>query len=92
MEVGTLLDAAIYALGGLTLLSLVRVVVGPEPEDRMIGLNMVASQILAILVLAVVRTDRAIFLDVALVYALLGFLGMLAIARALRRGGEEERR
>ncbi len=83
MDSTVILDAAIYCLMGVTVLSLVRVIIGPEPEDRMIGLNLTASQVLAILVLAAVKLDRAIFLDVALVYAILGFIGILAIARSM---------
>ena len=83
MDVSVILDAAIYCLLGVTILSLVRVVIGPEPEDRMIGLNLTASQVLAILVLSAVKLDRAIFLDVALVYTILGFVGILAIARSV---------
>jgi multicomponent Na+:H+ antiporter subunit F len=85
MDATVILDTAIYCLLGVTILSLIRMVIGPEPEDRMIGLNLTASQVLAILVLAAVKLDRAIFLDVALVYAILGFIGMLAIARSLWR-------
>jgi multicomponent Na+:H+ antiporter subunit F len=88
MDAAILLDTAIYCLLGVTVLSLVRVVIGPEPEDRMIGLNLTASQVLAILVLSAIRLDRAIFLDVALVYAILGFIGILAIARSV--GSREE--
>ena len=84
MDIAIILDTAIYCLLGVTVLSLIRVVIGPEPEDRMVGLNLTASQVLAILVLAALRLDRAIFLDVALVYAILGFIGMLAIARSMR--------
>ena len=88
MDSALVLDTAIYCLLGVTVLSLVRVVIGPEPEDRMIGLNLVASQVLAILVLAALKLDQAIFLDVALVYAILGFVGILAIARSVaKRGG-----
>ena len=82
MDTAIVLNTAIYCLLGVTVLSLVRVVIGPEPEDRMIGLNLTASQVLAILVLTALRLDRAIFLDVALVYAILGFVGILAIARS----------
>ena len=85
MNAAIVLDTAIYCLLGVTIMSLIRMVIGPEPEDRMIGLNLTASQVLAILVLAAVKLDRAIFLDVALVYAILGFIGMLAIARSLWR-------
>ena len=85
MDTAVILDTAIYCLLGVTILSLVRVVIGPEPEDRMVGLNLTASQVLAVLVLTALRLERAIFLDVALVYAILGFIGMLAIARSLWR-------
>ena len=86
MDVKMILDLAVYALVGITALSTVRVVIGPTPEDRLIGLNLAASQVLAILVLLAVRQKQAIYLDVALVYAILGYIGILAIARHLEKG------
>jgi len=82
------LDIVIFTLTGISILSMVRVVIGPTSEDRMIGLNLVLAQVSAILVLIAVKYDRSIYLDVALVYAILGFVGILAIARYI--GGEEE--
>lgn len=61
--------------------SLLRVVWGPSTVDRMIGLNMMGSIILAMLVLFAVKEQRAIYLDVALVYGIFGFIGLLAITR-----------
>jgi multicomponent Na+:H+ antiporter subunit F len=86
MDVKSVLDLAVYALVGITTLSMVRVVIGPTPEDRLVGLNLAASQVLAILVLLAVRQKQALYLDVALVYAILGYIGILAIARHLDRG------
>ena len=86
MDVTLILDLAVYALVAVTALSSVRVIIGPTPEDRLIGLNLAASQVLAILVLLAVRQDQAIYLDVALVYAILGYIGILAIARHLEKG------
>ena len=74
------LDLVIYIFAGSSVLSMVRIVLGPSPEDKMIGLNLVAAQVLAILVLVAVKLERPILLDVALVYAVLGFVGILAIA------------
>lgn len=82
-----LLDGTVYALLGITALSMVRVIIGPEPEDRMIGLNLAASQVLAVLVVMAVRIERPLYLDVALVYAILGFLGVLAVARSYFKKG-----
>jgi len=86
MDVKLILDLAVYTLVGITALSVVRVVIGPTPEDRLIGLNLAASQVLAILVVLAVRQKQAIYLDVALVYAILGYIGILAVARHLEKG------
>lgn len=92
MDVTRVLDLAVYALLGITALSVIRVAIGPTPEDRLIGLNLAASQVLAILVLLAVRQKQAVYLDVALVYAILGYVGVLAIARYQGRDEHEEPR
>ena len=88
MDVNLVLDLAVYCLLGVTALSVIRVIVGPAPEDRLIGLNLAASEVLAILVLLAVRQKQAVYLDVALAYAVLGYVGVLAIARHLGREQE----
>jgi multicomponent Na+:H+ antiporter subunit F len=75
------LDVVIFALIGISIMSMVRVIIGPTPEDRLIGLNLVVAQVVGILVIIAVKFDRSIYLDVALVYAILGFMGILAIAK-----------
>lgn len=72
---------AIYFFLGSTAISIIRVLVGPTTADRMTGLNMVSAQVLAILVLYAVREQRVNYLDVALVYDIFGFIGVLAMAR-----------
>jgi multicomponent Na+:H+ antiporter subunit F len=71
---------------------MVRVLIGPTVVDRMIGLNIVASQVLVLLVLIAVAGQRSVYLDVALVYDIFGFVGLLAITRYVDRrdGGREE--
>lgn len=76
-----LLLYAIYFFLGSSVLGVVRVIIGPTVADRMTGLNMVSAQILAILVLYAVREGRTNYLDVALVYDIFGFIGILAMAR-----------
>lgn len=85
MEISELLLYAIYFFLGSTAISMIRVVVGPTTADRMTGLNMVSAQILAILVLYAVREGRSNYLDVALVYDIFGFIGVLAMARYFTR-------
>ena len=64
-----------------SVVGMVRVVIGPTVVDRIIALNLVASQILAVLVLISVTEMRTVYLDVALVYDIFGFVGILAITR-----------
>jgi len=77
------LDIVIFVLLGISVMSMIRVVIGPTSEDRLIGLNLVVAQVVGILVAMAVKFDRSIYLDVALVYAILGFVGILAIAKYL---------
>ncbi|MCD6574520.1 pH regulation protein F [Candidatus Aerophobetes bacterium] len=81
------LDIVIFALTGISVISMVRVIIGPTTEDRLIGLNLVVAQIVGIMVVVAVKFNRSIYLDVALVYAILGFVSILAIARYT--GGKE---
>ena len=76
-------DLAVYFFLGTTVFSMVRIVIGPTVADRLIGLNLVSAQVLAILVLIATQEDQSIYLDVALVYDIFGFVGLLAITRYL---------
>ncbi len=84
IAVDDLLLYTIYFFLGSTVVSIVRVLVGPTTADRMTGLNLVSAQILALLVLYAVRGGRSNYLDVALVYDIFGFIGILAMARYFR--------
>ncbi|HSV93516.1 MAG TPA: monovalent cation/H+ antiporter complex subunit F [Desulfobacterales bacterium] len=75
------LMAAFFLVSSLA--GLYRVLRGPSSADRLVGLNLVAAQVLAILVVVAVDERRDIYLDVALVYDIFGFVGVLAIARYL---------
>jgi multicomponent Na+:H+ antiporter subunit F len=81
-------DMAMYIFLGITAFSMVRVVIGPSIVDRLIGLNVVAAQVLAILVLMAYKENLAVYLDVALVYDIFGFIGILAITKFFARDGK----
>ncbi|HDQ44936.1 MAG TPA: pH regulation protein F [bacterium] len=81
-------DLVVFLFLGSSVLSLVRVIMGPTSADRLIGLNIVAAQILAILVLVAVKEGLHVYLDVALVYDIFGFVGLLAITRFFGKKGD----
>jgi len=73
----------IYVLSATSLLSLVRIVIGPTHFDRLIGLNLMVFNITVIIATLAVLLDRYVYFDVALVYAILGFVSVIAISKYL---------
>ena len=67
-------------------LTLVRAGLGPTTSDRVVGVDGSVTITIALMVFLASLFDRAIYLDVALVYAVLGFIGVLAVARYMERG------
>jgi multisubunit Na+/H+ antiporter MnhF subunit len=78
----TLLDFAIV-FGIACLLCAVRAGLGPTAPDRVVAIDALVVLMAALLVLLGVYYRAPIYLDVALVYAFLAFLGTLAISKYL---------
>ncbi len=64
----------------------IRLVIGPATVDRVVAVDLLTIVTIALIVLLAHQAERYIYLDVALVYGLLSFLGVLAVARYLERG------
>ena len=77
------------------LLSLYRAVTGPTILDRLIGVNAIGSKTTVLLVLIGLIYQRVdMFVDIALAYAMLNFIAVLAASRFFqkRKGLYEETR
>jgi multicomponent Na+:H+ antiporter subunit F len=61
----------------------VRFIKGPTAGDRSVALDTLTTILIAGLVLLAFVFKRYIYLDVALVYGVLGFIGVIVIARYL---------
>jgi multicomponent Na+:H+ antiporter subunit F len=84
---GVLLGAAsLFALFAVVVLY--RVFRGPTMQDRVVAVNVIGSNVVVVLALIAAAFDEPMFLDVALVYALLNFLMSIAISKfTVERGG-----
>jgi multicomponent Na+:H+ antiporter subunit F len=79
------LYSGIY-LAGLMLISLYRGVVGPTVLDRLIGANAIGSKTTVLLILIGLIYKRVdMFVDIALAYALLNFIAVLAASRYFQK-------
>lgn len=69
---------------GMTI-SLYRVIRGPRHADRIIALDLLSMLVVAMAALYAVYSGHEAFLDVAIAYALVAFLGTVAFARYIER-------
>ena len=65
---------------------IIRLVIGPDTVDRVVAIDLLTIIAIAVIGLLAHVANRYIYLDVALVYGLLSFLGVLAVARFLEKG------
>jgi len=72
-------------LAAAALLTFVRLVRGPTLPDRVIAIDLIGVLIVCLLVAAAAATAEPAFLDVAIVIALISFVGTVAYARYLER-------
>ena len=59
----------------------IRLVLGPTTVDRVIAIDLLTIVSMSLIVVVALVQNRFIYVDVAIVYALLSFLGVLAVAR-----------
>lgn len=79
-----LLDAMQWFTLICIIICIIRILTSPTASGKLVGLNILSGVVLAFLVVRGVREGRALYLDVALVYDIFGFLGFLGIARFLK--------
>lgn len=77
--------AAYLALAGMAI-AIIRMLKGPTAADRVVALDVMTIISISLIVFIAAMLKRIIYIDVALVYALMSFIGVVAIARFLERG------
>jgi len=79
-----------FIAGGIALLALIlaafRFFRGPHAVDRVIAFDVLTIISISLIAVIAFAGKRVIYLDVAIVYGLLSFLGVIIIARYLERG------
>jgi len=76
----------LIVIGIAIILCLLRMMLGPTTPDRAVALDTASTITTALLVLLGFVFKRDIYLDVALVYGILTFIGAVIIARFLEGG------
>lgn len=85
MRIYIFTGAAIF-LGILAFLCLYRAYVGPTPADRVASINVIATKVTTIIALLAIILGEDSFIDVSLVYALIGFIMTVSVAKYIEKG------
>lgn len=76
-----------FALVSLaSLMSLIRLLVGPEPLDRVLALDTLYVNAIALIILFGIWQKSPLYFEAALLIAVLGFIGTVAFSKYLLRG------
>ena len=76
-----LYTAVLVVLSVLTLLCLVRAIQGPRIADRIVSINMISTLTISMICLLAIRQSQGYLADVALIYALIGFLAVVVLCK-----------
>jgi multicomponent Na+:H+ antiporter subunit F len=76
-------------------LALARALLGPTVYDRILAVNMIGTKTVLLIAVFAFLSDRTDILDIALIYALINFIGVVAVLKLVEMGnfhtaGEKE--
>ena len=77
----TLYALVLICLSVLTLLCLVRAIQGPRVADRIVAINMISTLTIAMICILALMLGEGYLADVALIYALIGFLAVVVLCK-----------
>jgi multicomponent Na+:H+ antiporter subunit F len=67
-------------------LALARAFMGPTVYDRILAINMVGTKTVLLIAVFAVLSKRTDMLDIALTYALINFIGVVAVLKLVEQG------
>ncbi|AFI85459.1 K+/H+ antiporter subunit F [Methylophaga nitratireducenticrescens] len=80
------LSIAFVMVGLAILLSFIRLIIGPNTPDRILALDTLYINSIALLILLGINLQSALYFEAALLIAVMGFMGTLALSKYLLRG------
>jgi len=81
---------ALCMMGVAILLAAVRLIRGPSLPDRVVALDLISILVAGTIAIYAIASGQPVFLDVATILALIGFLGTVAFARYIEKQASNE--
>ena len=80
------INIALIGLSVSLALCLYRLLIGPDSVDRLLALDTMSTNVIAVLVVLSIELRTEVYVESVLVLALLSFVGTVAISKYLMRG------
>ncbi len=80
------LDIAILLVSIASVLSLIRLTIGPNISDRILALDTLYVNTIALVILFGLTQNSMLYFEAALLIAVMGFIGTIALSKYLLRG------
>jgi multicomponent Na+:H+ antiporter subunit F len=73
-------------IAGTILISSYRAITGPGTFNRVVAANVIGTKAIVLLIIVGFIIERPEFIDIALMYAIINFIGTIIMAKYLERG------
>ena len=73
----------VYLLLIIAIISSYRLLIGPTLQDRIVSLNCISVMLIVNLVLISIHYNQTVYLDIAIAFLLLDFVGIIAFTKYL---------
>ncbi len=74
-------DAVLGVQGVILFFCLIRSIIGPSVADRIVAVNMVGTNTIAIIAVLAVRLGESYLADIGLIYAMVSFLAVVLLTK-----------
>lgn len=83
-------DIIFTAAGVITMaaiaITFIRIIMGPTYADRVVALDGMTTITILFIAMIAMFTNKIMYIDVAMIYSLIGFVGVVAVSRYMERG------
>ena len=76
-----LFTAVLIFLAVMTILCLIRAIIGPRIADRIVAVNMMGTMVLVIIAILALMLEEGYLADICLIYAMISFLAVIVLTK-----------
>ncbi len=88
----TMMTISLVLFSTTIAIAVIRIILGPSMPDRVIALDMIGVNLIAVIAVVSIMLKTKAFLEVILILGILSFIGTIAFSKFIERGVIVERK